>query len=239
MKKILSLLLAFVMCLSLCACSVTEEDIAGVYNGGYSYEGDDYEQTFFVEEDGTYTRYLFKNGALYKERTGQYEINGNEVQFHDDDGYTPLEYKDGKLTSPSSSYQHREYIKVNEGEDAYSAYINSYYTTYLAGKVFEQAESFCRTLTFDDDLGVTYHYIDGLGVEYTCTYSVEGFVEFKAYYDTITMQVSLKEIKRDGEVITAEEIETVVHRIYADAETMEYSIYADTVFFSERFDRAS
>ena len=211
MKKIVCLVLAMVICLSLCACSVSSEDIVGVWDGGYSNRGNDFDKTIFIEEGGTYKTFTFKNGEFYEEEAGHYEIHGNEVQLHFDGGYTPLEYKDGKLTSPKSSYVQCEYLKVSKGEDTYSAYINKNYMTYLADKVFEYEG---RTLTFDGDFCVTYHFGD-----YIYTYSIE---EFEVDDNSITMQIKLKEASRYDDIIDENELKEMKYKISTD--TVKYYV---------------
>lgn len=102
MKKAVSLILALVMCLSLIACSASKEDLVGTWSGSWTYNGNQFERTFVLKNDGTYTSVMYKNGQYYETESGTYEISGRTVDLHpngDEGQSTPYKYKGGKLVN--------------------------------------------------------------------------------------------------------------------------------------------
>lgn len=102
MKKAISLILALVLCLSLCACSPSKEDLVGTWSGSWTYKDNQFEETIVLKDDGTYKSAMYKNGKHHESESGTYEINGRTVELHpngDEGCTTPYKYKGGKLVN--------------------------------------------------------------------------------------------------------------------------------------------
>lgn len=102
MKKMISLVLVLALCLSLVACGISEEELAGTWTGSWTYNGNSFDRTLIFDDDGNYESIMYKNGELYKTESGTYEISGNNVDLHpggDEGQTTPYKVKGGKLVN--------------------------------------------------------------------------------------------------------------------------------------------
>ncbi len=104
MKRISFVLLAFVMCISMCACAepITEE----VLIGDWALENDDYIISFEFTDEGRFGFAYLKMDETdiddFESDGGYYKIDGNKVILTFDKNQNPFDsselvYKDGKL----------------------------------------------------------------------------------------------------------------------------------------------
>jgi uncharacterized lipoprotein YehR (DUF1307 family) len=78
MKKALSLLLALVMCLSLCACA--SSNLLADYSGKWVYENGT--TTYYLYEDGTFKEESTNSLNGDEEYQGTWEIKNGEIVVH-------------------------------------------------------------------------------------------------------------------------------------------------------------
>ena len=105
-----ALVLLCAVCLSLCACGISKKNAIGTWQSSYVYEGNTFNVTFVLDDDGDYNKVVVKNGAISKVESGTYEIKGGKVVLHadgDDNVATKYTYKNGKLVN-----NNHEYVKV-------------------------------------------------------------------------------------------------------------------------------
>ena len=101
-KGVISVVLICVICISLCACSITKEKAVGTWSGSYVYNGNQFTSAFVLSADGTYSQATYKNGRLSSAETGTYEVKGGKVILHENGDMTSsteYEYKNGKLVN--------------------------------------------------------------------------------------------------------------------------------------------
>ena len=98
MKKIISLILAMLFCLSLAACGLSAEDVEGEWT--CMDDGSGY-RIGLAMEDGGFAMSRYDQSDMTGTMTlsgGTYEIDGKEVVLHTRDGETiTFEYSNGKL----------------------------------------------------------------------------------------------------------------------------------------------
>lgn len=102
MKKVIALLLALALCVALCACGISKEDVVGGWAGSYTYNGDSFSVGLVLTEDGEYSKVIYKNGSPSSSESGTYEIDGDEVVLHENGKSgtsTRYEYDDGALVN--------------------------------------------------------------------------------------------------------------------------------------------
>lgn len=107
LKKIIAFVLALVLCLSLAACSVSTDDLAGVWVGEWDYQGNNYKRGIVFNSDGSYISVLNKNGSLHESEEGTYEIDGRNVDLHPNGEQgitTPFKYKHKNLYNGDHKY---------------------------------------------------------------------------------------------------------------------------------------
>ena len=101
-KSAAALVLLLALCLSLAACTVAKEDVAGTWTGSWTYNGNSFVEAIVLTKEGKYASAVYKNGEHYKTESGTYEISGTEVLLHpngDKGQATPYKYKSGKLVN--------------------------------------------------------------------------------------------------------------------------------------------
>ena len=101
-KSLVAVVMVCAICLSLCACGISEKSAVGTWSGEYDYNGNHFARTFVLDEDGNYTEVTTKNGELYDTETGTYEVKIGKVLLHEDgntDTSTPYTYRFGKLVN--------------------------------------------------------------------------------------------------------------------------------------------
>ena len=107
LKKLIAFVLVLVLCLSLAACAISNEELVGVWVGEWNYEGNNYKRGIVFNSDGSYVSVLNKNGSLHESEEGTYEIDGKNVDLHPDgdQGHTtPFKYRSGKLYNGDNKY---------------------------------------------------------------------------------------------------------------------------------------
>lgn len=82
-KRLISIILVCILCLSLCACGISEDEAVGTWSGAYEYNGNDFATAFTLEENGDYIKITFKNGSLSSSETGTWEVKGGKVILHE------------------------------------------------------------------------------------------------------------------------------------------------------------
>lgn len=107
MKKAISLLLALVLCLSLCACGkATTNDLVGLWNGSGNHDGDSYTYTILFATGGSYFKETCKNGEPASTEKGTYEIDGSKVYLYENGkkgAYTTYKFKNDSLNNNGNS----------------------------------------------------------------------------------------------------------------------------------------
>ena len=102
LKLLITGLLICVICFSLCACGITEDEAIGTWSGSYVYNGNDYSLAFVLSADGNYVEVMYKNGSYYKTEEGTWEIKSGDVVLHEngDTGTSTIyKYKDEALVN--------------------------------------------------------------------------------------------------------------------------------------------
>lgn len=103
MKKALALILLVALCFTLVACSrAKDEGLPGTWTGNWEYNGNLIKKTFTLNEDGTYSSVLYRNGELNTRETGTYEADASEVRLYPNGGtssWTAYDYMDGTLVN--------------------------------------------------------------------------------------------------------------------------------------------
>ena len=82
MKKAIGLVLALALVLALTACvpaDLTAAHLVGEWTGSWEWEGDKLQCNIRFSEDGTYTKWMYKNGSVYTREDGEYTIENNAV----------------------------------------------------------------------------------------------------------------------------------------------------------------
>ena len=96
MKKSIAILLvlaAIMVILSGCG-SKSSEDLIGVWNGSWEYEGSAINATVLLLPTGNYYKTTYKNGNLSSKEAGTYELKGSKVCLYEDGNKGKLtEYK--------------------------------------------------------------------------------------------------------------------------------------------------
>lgn len=107
MKKTLSLILAIVLCVSLCACGSNDE-ICGTYVGTWkNNKGAEVRNVVVLYPDATYEEVTYIDGEIYDDSTGvgDFEIHGRKVKLYPSDcivyhgKYTEYTYRGGALVN--------------------------------------------------------------------------------------------------------------------------------------------
>ncbi len=100
-KIAIVMLLIFSLGLSMVACAISKEDVVGTWKGSWNYNGYRYSKTLVLKSDGSYSFDLNRDGRLYDDETGLYEVDGNKVTLypHYGNGKTVYTYDDDKLVS--------------------------------------------------------------------------------------------------------------------------------------------
>ena len=109
-KTFLVGVLVCAFCLTLCACGNLQKDAVGTWIGEYEYEGNRYTATFTLCEGGSYSKTLYRNGALRSTEFGTWEVDGGDVVLHKDgdrSGSTRYDYDGTALINNG----HRHYRK--------------------------------------------------------------------------------------------------------------------------------
>lgn len=82
MKKVkttICILLCIIICLILMSCGATKENVVGVRQGSYVYDGSDYRQTLTVNQDGSYEKVMIKNGSIHDVESGKWDIESDKL----------------------------------------------------------------------------------------------------------------------------------------------------------------
>ena len=82
MKK-LGILILIVSILIMAISCVSKDEIIGTWNSEYTYNGNSFNYTFTLENDGTWTGIVYKNGYLSSTKYGTYTIEGNKVSLRE------------------------------------------------------------------------------------------------------------------------------------------------------------
>ena len=85
MKKILSLSLVLIMAAMLfcgSAFAATEQDLFGIWNGSWQYNGKSVSETIVFETNGHYLEAQYVNGEVAYSEAGIYEIEDNTVSLY-------------------------------------------------------------------------------------------------------------------------------------------------------------
>ena len=101
-KNIVSIALVCVICLSLCACGIKEENAVGTWSGTYVYNGNTFAVAFVLSADGDYAKATYKNGSFSSTEDGTWEVKGGKVVLHEDGNMgisTVYKYKGGALVN--------------------------------------------------------------------------------------------------------------------------------------------
>ena len=87
------------ICVSFCACGLSEEDVIGTWSCSYEFNGDDFYVEFILSENGEYSKIYIKNNSLSDSENGTWSIEGRKVcLFENENNSNPeYKYKDGKL----------------------------------------------------------------------------------------------------------------------------------------------
>ena len=112
MKKTVSFLIIFALLFSLSACSAfpKPEDIIGLWEASYTYNGNDFSILLEIRNDETFTYLIWKNDEFSECITGDYGIEGKEINLYDDTALVHhgkaivLGYSDGCLTGGDGKY---------------------------------------------------------------------------------------------------------------------------------------
>ena len=104
MKKTISLVLALLMVLSLCAFLVScgsksEDDLVGMWHTSYRYDGVDIDSAIIFESDGTYGKLTYRDGQETSPEIGTYEVDGNKVYL-----YHTIDYYNGGAGGQDATY---------------------------------------------------------------------------------------------------------------------------------------
>ena len=101
-KKLISIVLVCLLCLSLCACGISEDKAVGTWTGSYVYNGNSFSVAFILNADGNYSYASYKNGSFNKAESGTWEIKGGKVILHENGNVgisTKYKYKGGALVN--------------------------------------------------------------------------------------------------------------------------------------------
>ena len=108
MKKVLSAILALVICLSLCACGVSKEKVEKDLQGTWEYTWyasavGFYCSSIYEFDDGYFVETFIRDGEIVWVKNGFYIINEDEIEIWlsgEEDPYAILvyAYDDGELT---------------------------------------------------------------------------------------------------------------------------------------------
>ena len=74
----------------------------GTWRGVYTYDGNEFDTTYILNEDGTYFKETYKNGSFSSSETGTYEATDTSVLLRKDGNKnTGMEftYEGGKLVN--------------------------------------------------------------------------------------------------------------------------------------------
>lgn len=85
MKKIICFLLLFTLCLSLCACAISQEKLYGTWNASYIDHGVARSVWFAIDREGNYAQIIFSDGDKGNTKFGKIEIDGRNVRFYPDE----------------------------------------------------------------------------------------------------------------------------------------------------------
>ena len=80
---------------------------AGTWHGTYTYNGNAFETTYILNEDGTNFKETYKNGSFSSNESGTYTATEKSVMLHKDDNKsTAVEftYKGGKLVNDDHKF---------------------------------------------------------------------------------------------------------------------------------------
>lgn len=110
-KVIVICLIMLVACAVMTSCGISETDAIGTWNSTYTYNGNEFNNTFQLSEDGTYVKLVMKNGALSSTETGEYEVKRSKVILYDSSSLTyhgismEYKYKNGILINADHEYE--------------------------------------------------------------------------------------------------------------------------------------
>lgn len=103
MKKcriIVAAALLFALCLGLCACGISKEEVVGTWTSTTQRD----EETLFCAiaftEDGKYAKVIYTNDQLSAMERGTYKLSGTTVALYKEGANTKTDtysYEDGKL----------------------------------------------------------------------------------------------------------------------------------------------
>lgn len=101
-RSILALALVCMLCVTLCACGINEEEAVGTWSGTYVYNGNSFAVAFVLSADGNYSSVIYQNGSFHSSEEGTWEIDAGDVVLHENGNMgiaTRYEFKGGKLVN--------------------------------------------------------------------------------------------------------------------------------------------
>lgn len=173
MKKMISLLLAFVLCLSLCACGKTVEDIKKDVSGVWSYSwyasavNMDCCSVYIFSNDGKVTHFTVRGDNHSEARYGTYKVQDKNIAIDLDGNEIELDvaYKGNTLTlintGDGSARDVYEQIDFRNMPD-YTA--TQDYAEILEGQEFVAEGG--QTLSFYGSGKAAYDFTNGVGEHY-------------------------------------------------------------------------
>ena len=107
MKKFGALILVVVILAVFLASCASSDELIGTWGCNYTYNGNAFYSSFTLEEDGTWTGIVFKNGSLSSTKEGHYKVEGNKVLLYENGevSYSIYTYSVGKLENGGRTFE--------------------------------------------------------------------------------------------------------------------------------------
>ena len=105
-RRLLAFLMVCALCVSLCSCGASQDDVVGTWNSEYTYDGVLVNITITFTEDGSYREVVYRDGRYARTEGGTYEIDGRKVIATSDStkASTTYKYRGDKLVNTGHEY---------------------------------------------------------------------------------------------------------------------------------------
>ena len=111
MKKVISLVcvaLSLLFVLAACSPTPTMDELNGVYEADYVYNGNQFYRILTISADGTFVESSSQANGNVSSQYGTIEIDGSEVRLKfSTGGYSAYDYSDGNLEGSNYTYVKR------------------------------------------------------------------------------------------------------------------------------------
>ena len=99
-KIALIVIIISLLAVMLASCSLSQEEVAGVYVGNYTQDGNTFRVKIILTERGTYGKVTTKNNQPESSVSGYYDIEDDQILLYDSrvlSTYTEYRYSDDQL----------------------------------------------------------------------------------------------------------------------------------------------